>query len=299
MRAMATAGGGGARLAAVAAMVIMSLACVSAESDRELQVLAKALAAKKAAVHHLSSTLQNKIRPEPHASAARTAASHKALHAAVHSSPLHVTAQALNEAPATKKEAQKAAGGEAKEGGAEGSADELLKESIDDNQVGDFSKDGNKHDHRMMKGKFDWLLKASSPLYTAAKVVANTAEHQVVKVLHKGTTPKGSALQESSDANATAADGAGDEDAAAAAGDDLEDVKKQNAKDETKFLEFSQDKEVYFFGTWIVVLVVVLGVLGLCVLYARQCLGAPEGRAPAGGKPGAFSGGGYGTGGGR
>jgi len=171
----------------VAALAIMSLACVSADTDRELQVLAKALAAKKAAVHHLSSTLQNKIRPEPLASAAasRTAASHQALHAAVraHSSPLHMTAQALNEAPAKKEEAQKAAGAKTKEGGAEDSADELLKESIDDNQVGDFSKDGNKHDHRMMKGKFDWLLKASSPLYAAAKVVADKAEHQVCVVL--------------------------------------------------------------------------------------------------------------------
>jgi hypothetical protein len=28
--------------------------------------------------------------------------------------------------------------------------------------VGDFSKDKNKDDHRMMDGKFDWLLKASA-----------------------------------------------------------------------------------------------------------------------------------------
>lgn len=106
---------------------------VAASKDRELEVLAKALKAKKAAVHHLSSTLQNKIRPEAHASAAHTAASHKSLQAAAHSSPLHVTAQALKEAPA--KDEEKKAVAKKTGGSTEEDADSLLKESIDDNKV--------------------------------------------------------------------------------------------------------------------------------------------------------------------
>jgi hypothetical protein len=31
-------------------------------------------------------------------------------------------------------------------------------------------------------GKFDWLLKASAPLYTAAKSVSGNVQHQLTKV---------------------------------------------------------------------------------------------------------------------
>merc|ERR1712216_646482 len=82
----------------------------------------------------------------------------------------------------------------------------LLKEAVDDNKIGDFSKDGNKNDKRKLNGKFDWLLKASSPLYSAAKVVgasavkaASAAQHNVASVLGKKqamSVAGGSSLQD-------------------------------------------------------------------------------------------------------
>jgi len=271
------------RLALVLAAV-MCLASVSAKEDPELQVLAKALAAKKAAVHTLSSTLQKEI---------------PAAAAASHVSPMKTTAAAISQTEDAHKMLARATAvkqsslqklKEATKEEAKSDAD-LIKDSIDDTKVGDFSKDKNKHDHRMMNGKFDWLLKASSPLYSAAKTVAGAAQHQLHKVLGKPVAgASGSALQE--EGNATETSGADD---------NLDKVKSEDAADQTKFLEFSKDKEMYFFATWIVVLVAVLGILGLCLLYARQCLGAAssDGAVPAGAKPNGFSGGGYGTGGAR
>jgi len=166
----------------------------------------------------------------------------------------------------------------------------LLKESIDDKQVGDFSKDKNKDDHRMMDGKFDWLLKASSPLYSAAKVVAEAAQHHIHQALSRPGVPpvvSGSSLQDQTDAGVEAAGDAG-----AASGNSTD----AGAGDKKKDLSggFSPEKEGFFFITWIVVLVVVLAVLGLCLMYARKCLGAPEdGIVPPGTK--GMGKGGYGT----
>ena len=175
----------------------------------------------------------------------------------------------------------------------------LLKESIDDKEVGDFSKDHNKNDHRKMAGKFDWLLKASAPLYSAAKVVANVAQHKIATVIRPqdlGTKVGGSALEgeeaapaeeatpaeggevavsADSEASGNATDTAADESQRAA------DAKRKAADDAAKFLTISKDNEVYYFVTWIVVLVVVLAILGLCLLYAKKCLGAEGQEVPA------------------
>jgi len=169
----------------------------------------------------------------------------------------------------------------------------LLKEDIDDKMVGDFSKSHNKKDHRMMKGKFDWLLKASSPLYSAAKTVAGTAQHQFAKVLHQPAHIKGGAsLQE--EGNATATEDAGED---AAPAEEEAPAASSTSASNNALLDFSKEKEGIFFATWIIVLVVVLGVLGLCVFYARTCLGAPESHeVPAGAKKASLPGGGGGYG---
>lgn len=164
----------------------------------------------------------------------------------------------------------------------------LLKEAVDDNKIGDFSKDGNKNDKRKLNGKFDWLLKASSPLYSAAKVVgasavkaASAAQHNVASVLGKKqamSVAGGSSLQDEGNSTDTS-DG---EDGAEGEEKSLNDVVQEDAEAEKNFLTFSKDKEVYFFATWIVVLVIVLGILGLCLLYAKKCLGAEDQVVPAG-----------------
>ena len=169
-----------------------------------------------------------------------------------------------------------------------GAGNSLLKEAVDDNKIGDFSKDGNKNDKRKLNGKFDWLLKASSPLYSAAKVVgasavkaASAAQHNVASVLGKKqamSVAGGSSLQDEGNTTDTS-DG---EDGAEGEEKSLNDVVQEDAEAEKNFLTFSKDKEVYFFATWIVVLVVVLGILGLCLLYAKKCLGAEDQVVPAG-----------------
>jgi len=171
----------------------------------------------------------------------------------------------------------------------------LLNEDIDDNMVGDFSKSHNKKDHRMMNGKFDWLLKASSPLYTAAKTVSGQAQHQITKVMHTPAHVKcGASLQEEGNATATEED-AGTSDAEDAA--PAEEESPTYGDTQGALLDFSKEKEGIFFATWIVVLVVVLAVLGLCVFYARSCLGAPESHeVPAGAKKASLPGGGGGYG---
>lgn len=171
---------------------------------------------------------------------------------------------------------------------AAGAGNSLLKEAVDDNKIGDFSKDGNKNDHRKLNGKFDWLLKASSPLYSAAKVVsasavkaASAAQHNVASVLGKKQAMPvagGSSLQDEGNSTDTS-DG---EDGAEGEEKSLNDVVQEDAEAEKNFLTFSKDKEVYFFATWIVVLVMVLGILGLCLLYAKKCLGAEDQVVPAG-----------------
>jgi len=242
-------------------MTVACLVLVSAKADPEVQELAKALAAKKESIHGISQAVPNTIHAHTVAQAAahRKALGDQALQTARASVLTHSPLMALETKPVVK---------------APGADKSLLTESIDDNKVGDFSKDHNKHDHRMMNGKFDWLLKASSPLYSAAKSVAGSAQHQLAKVLHKNLpAASGSSLQE--EGNST------DTSEASGAAADLENVKKENAANETKFLEFSKDKEGYFFFGWIVVLIAFLCFLGLCLFFAKSCLGASDGQQAA------------------
>ena len=169
-------------------------------------------------------------------------------------------------------------------------SDSLLKDSVDDNKVGDFSKARTKDDHRSMNGKFDWLLKASSPLYEGAKIVAGAAQHKIAQALNQPTVKvsDGPSLQEESNTTDTS----GDDGEGAAASLGAGEHKDTEVHDELQFI--TKDKESYFFVLWILMLLVVLAVLGVCILYARQCLGAAEDPAAPSSAPGKM-GGGYGT----
>jgi len=241
------------RLAALLMAVACLLASVSAKVDPEVQELQKELEAKKTVLHGLS----------------KIPAAHTVAQAAAHHKVLGDQALQTSLSPRVKHSPLIALK-------SQGDDSSLLKETIDDNQVGDFSKSHNKHDHRMMNGKFDWLLKASSPLYSAAKVVAGTAQHTLANVLHSNAHVSGSSLQAEGNTTDTSDEGASA---------DLENVKKENAANETKFLEFSKDTEGYFFLAWIGVLLGIILILVLCIVvcggkdayaYGRKCLGYPD-----------------------
>jgi hypothetical protein len=263
----------------------VGLANAAAKEDPELQELARALAQKKAAIHALSTQLHTKKIPVaakavphtlahvPHVGGASSRAHVVKRSALLKLDHDDVEAHHNNDAEAPGKDA----------------SNSLLKEDIDDKMVGDFSKSHNKNDHRMMNGKFDWLLRASAPLYTAAKSVSGNVQHQLTKALvNKDFThvEGGASLQEQGNATSTEEP------------DVTTSVNAAQAhKADSAFLDFSQEKEGIWFATWIVVLVVVLGVLGLCVFYARTCLGAKESHeVPAHAKKASLPGGGSGYG---
>eukprot|EP00960_Hanusia_phi_P012846 375389-Hanusia_phi.AAC.1 len=130
----------------------------------------------------------------------------------------------------------------------------------------------NSKDPRMNNGKFDWLLKETSPLYTAAKKAVSVAAHKLR--LNVPNKPKGALeLQASNgtDVNSTEASSQGQR--SIQSGEGVSD-------DITSEFKMTKKNELYFFITWIVVLFLVIGVLLLCVVYARKMLGAEGQKVP-------------------
>mmetsp|Transcript_28634 Transcript_28634/g.92375 ORF Transcript_28634/g.92375 Transcript_28634/m.92375 type:complete len:206 (-) Transcript_28634:387-1004(-) len=97
-------------------------------------------------------------------------------------------------------------------------------------------------DPRMNNGKFDWLLKETSPLYTAAKKAVSVAANKLS--LNAANTPKGALQLQASngtDANTTETNSQGDRRLENGGGD---------SDDITSEFKMTKKNELYFFITY-------------------------------------------------